>query len=560
MYKIKSVIFALLIFTIPVTASCILFVPVENQEKVVLTTDRSIYIVGEQVHFVATLTNGNVSNSTGQSQILYCEIIAPDGNKIADSKFLISNATASGCIDIPDNLLTGIYYLRGYTKLMRNYGPQYYGYRLIRIVNPARGELLSTENNQHSSSQKMELVPAAVQAGILVSADKTLYAPREIISLTLQDDNNGTSGIRSLSLSVVPENTDSTIFTIKATEKLANPKMDYYPESHGLSISGKLTEAASLVPVKDKIVNLSIIGEGRDFMAVRTDSTGKFFFALPDYTGSRDLFLCAEKTDSTKLKIWVDNDFCTLPVHIPTPAFSLSETERESVLNMALNVQINSHFYTDTVKVKQIANIEKTAFYGKSTNVIYIDKYIQLPSLEEYFNELPSEVRVRKRKGESRIVVLGAREVSLYDPLVLVDWVAVDEPSKVLAVLPQNILRIEVLNEDYVKGGQTYGGIVSIISKKGDFAGIDLPSTGIFINFHFLDEKNCKEMVYDHVPQHPDTRNTLLWKPGITLGKGTTQKFELTAPDTPGIYNVVVEGVDLNGEVFSTSGIFEVKK
>ena len=443
---------------------------------------------------------------------------------------------------------------------MRNYGPQFYGYRLIRIVNPARGELLATENNQHSASQKMELVPATVQAGILVSADKAVYTSREPISLTLQDDNSATGGVKTLSLSVIPENTDSWLFTIKAADKLMNAGTDYFPESHGLSISGKLTEAASLVPVKDKIVNLSIIGEGRDFMAVRTDSSGKFFFALPDYTGSRDLFLCAEKTDSTKLKIWVDNDFCTMPVHLPSPVFSLSETERQSVLNMALNVQINSHFYNDTVKVKQTAKAEKTAFYGKPTNVIYIDKYIQLPSLEEYFNELPSEVRVRKRKGESRIVVLGARGVSLYDPLVLVDWVAVDEPSKVLAVLPQNILRIEVLNEDYVKGGQTYGGIVSIISKKGDFAGIDLPSTGIFINFHFLDENQCKETAYDHVSQHPDTRNTLLWKPGFNLSKGTAEKFELTAPDTPGNYNVVVEGVNSNGEVFSTSGIFEVKK
>jgi len=206
-------------------------------------------------------------------------------------------------------------------------------------------------------------------------------------------------------------------------------------------------------------------------MSARNDSTGHFFFALQDYYGARDLFLCAEKTPLKAVKIWVDNDFRSTPFRLPSPTFTLSEQERLVFLSMVQNSQIEVRYQNDrlidSLKTAKITN----AFYGKPTNTILIEKYIQLPTLEEYFNELPSQVKVRKRKGEPYFSIHNSEATiqSLYDPLVLVDWVAVDEPSKILAASPQSISRIEVVNEDYIKGGQAYGGIISFISKKRRF-------------------------------------------------------------------------------------------
>jgi hypothetical protein len=243
--------------------------------------------------------------------------------------------------------------------------------------------------------------------------------------------------------------------------------------------------------------------------------------------------------DTLKVKIWVDNDFCTLPVYLPSPVFSLTQPERETVRNMAVNKQINSLFYSDSIQQTKSISRDRPVFYGKPTAIIYIDQYIQLPTLEEYFNELPSEVKVRTRKGQKSFAVLGSRGVSFYDPLVMIDWVA---------------------KEDYVKGGQTYGGIISIISKKGDFAGIDLPSAGIFINYQFLPEDNCTSVMVDNVAEHPDTRNTILWKPGVIIPNGKSEKFVFTSPDTPGKYNVILEGITSKGEAFTTSVPFVVGK
>jgi hypothetical protein len=267
---------------------------------------------------------------------------------------------------------------------------------------------------------------------------------------------------------------------------------------------------------------------------------------------------------------------------LPSPVFTLTEQERQVVQNMAQNVQINNHFQHTTLKDTVIQTNNTKAFYGKPTNIITLDKYIQLPTLEEYFNELPSQVKVRKLKGEPYFAIQssGTANLSFYDPLVLVDWVAVDEPRKILAASPQNILRIEIVNEDYVKGDQTYGGIISFISKKGDFAGIDLPSAGLFVNYRFLSENQCLENFKITASNQPDSRNTVLWNPSVKINnadiskaastpsqlwkpaktdwKNQAGKIVFTAPDTPGRYNVVFEGVTTNGEVFSVTNVFEV--
>ncbi|HNW53410.1 MAG TPA: hypothetical protein PKN21_04025, partial [Bacteroidales bacterium] len=508
MYKRYIPIFALLILAWPGFAARPVVSTAQNTEKVVLITDRSVYITTEQVKFFASLSAGKDLSIPVESEILYCEIITPDGNRIAGNKYQISDNSVSGCIDIPENLVSGAYYIRAYTKVMRNNGPESFGYNQVIIINPYRDEVLAKNNkSQGTAAQVVSLRSRSMSDALFVSADKNSYTARENVTVSLSlapaGDDDENVPLNNVCLSVIPGNYISKPVAVVQTNKKITGKTDYYPETRGLSITGKLTQNPAGVPVIDKKVNLSIIGEGRDFMSARTDSTGQFHFAMPSYSGTRDLFVCAEKIDSVKVKIWVDNDFCTLPVQLPSPAINLSADDLKNLQDMAQNVQISAHYYTDSAGNKRKPKTEKYPFYGKPTNIIYIDKYIQLPTLEEYFNELPSEVKVRKRKGQPRFDVLGTRGVSLYEPLVMVDYVAVDEPAKVLAASPQNISRIEVVKDDYIKGGQTYGGVVSIISKKADFAGIDLPSAGIFINFNFLSENSCKPSGYDNNAGHP---------------------------------------------------------
>ncbi len=267
----------------------------------------------------------------------------------------------------------------------------------------------------------------------------------------------------------------------------------YFPETRGISLSGQLIGKESGKPVPDAKVNLSIIGD-KDILVVRTDSTGRFFFALPDYNGKKDIFLCADDLPDITPQILIDNDFCSRPVHLPSPLFILNEEEMKAAYKLAVNSRITSMFREDTMTIASPGEENNTSFYGEPSEVLVMEKYIDLPTLGEYFTELPGGVKLRKVQGRKQFRFYTTQdEMSIYDPLMLVDWVAVDDIEKILAMSPLDIDRIELVNTPYVKGNITYGGIISFVSKKNDFAGIDLPTSGTFVNYSFLEE--CTENI-----------------------------------------------------------------
>jgi hypothetical protein len=273
------------------------------------------------------------------------------------------------------------------------------------------------------------------------------------------------------------------------------------------------------------------------------------------------LFLSSEKIKASNPKILVDNDYCTLPVPILSNIFTLNKEERKAVFKMAVNAQLESYFKNKSDIDTSNHKGQDQVFYSKPNEILYIDNYIQLPTLEDYFNSVVALAKVRKRQGEKYFKVLGTQSgLNDLDPLTLVDLVAIDDPSKVLAIIPANVSRIEVVNKLYVKGNQTYGGIINIITKHDDFGGIDLPSSGVFINYGFFEDSSHIQPIIPLMPHSPDTRNTLCWEPKLKLNKSNTANITLTTSDTPGKYLIILNGINSKGEPFRQTSAFEVIK
>jgi hypothetical protein len=335
--------------------------------------------------------------------------------------------------------------------------------------------------------------------------------------------------------------------------------LKFFPEIHGLSISGAVKNAANGKSMAGTLVNFSIIGEGRDFMAIQTDTSGRYVFSLPAYTGYRDVFICAENKPGYVPKILIDNDYCTRPFVLPSPVFKLNKNEQQLAYKMAVNTQISEAYVVNNQFVEKETEETSIPFYGTPSSIITFGSFVELPTIEEYFNELPTQVKIRKNEGQKYFKVIGPQaEMLIYKPLVLVDWVAVDDPSKILELSPKSISSIEVVNEPYIKGNITYGGIVSIISNEGDFAGIDLPESGVFINYSFLAAKPNKIENQLPLPNFPDARNTVYWDPNFILESNKTSQFRFIAPDTPGQYQVIIRAINNNGETIEEISLFEV--
>jgi len=560
MKKTVTAYYLLIIILIPVTT----WLRAQNMpagaplERLQVCTDRTMYISGEKILFSAFISNDNNMHANDYSNVLYCELIAPDGNRINGGKYLVVNSAGQGCLQIPEETITGIYYLKSYTRFMRNEGPDSYHYIRLKIINPYKSQVLSGyEADETSGLPETGLKDQLADMPLSISTGKNRYSTLENISLTITG-NTGNAIQMKLCLAVIPEMAYEEIVLTGKTAITFPYNLQFYPETRGISLTGRLLEDETGLPIPNALVNLSIIGD-KDIMAIRTDSSGQYFFALPAYTGNRDIFICSENIHAKSSEIFIENDFCPQPVNLSSPAFHISEKEKETAYKLALNQKITSIFLKDTISGGPEPVQNDKPFYGEPTQVLVMEKYIDLPTLEEYFNELPVEVRVRQSQGSKHFRFYTTRtEMTIYDPLVLIDWVAVGDIDRVLAMSPAGIDRIELVNSPYIKGNITYGGIISFVSKKSDFAGIDLPKSGTFINYKFLEECSGNLPAGPLKANLPDSRNTVYWNPDLQTDQKGSVDLSFTAPDTPGIYIILLRGMNSSGEEVSIRQEFEV--
>jgi hypothetical protein len=150
-----------------------------------------------------------------------------------------------------------------------------------------------------------------------------------------------------------------------------------------------------------------------------------------------------------------------------------------------------------------------------------------------------------------------------YAPLILLDHVNIQDMEALLAIDPGQLSTIDVVNTIYIRGSNIYGGIISLISKEGNLAGVGLPEGATII------ELQTVEGLDDLAPQDfippsrgerlPDLRSTLFWDPDVELRSGEQRSLEFPASDIPGTYVVTLSGVTKQGKVVRSACEFVVE-
>ena len=224
---------------------------------------------------------------------------------------------------------------------------------------------------------------------------------------------------------------------------------------------------------------MSILGDDRNqFYPILTDSLGNFNFTFSELFCNYDLFI-SSSDECIDSEILIDNDYCSRNLSLPSPSFSFSPEERLSAYKISVNEQLRQHFYSelnnDCKKSDSERGNDTLPFYGKPDQIIFVDEYIDLPTIPDYFSELAMSVKIRKLDGVERIVISGSNiEMLLNTPLVMVDFIRVYNLDDIKAINPEKVLRFEIVRTPYVRGEVIFGGILNIISREGDFAGIKL--------------------------------------------------------------------------------------
>lgn len=538
------------------------------EEQVQLLTDRSIYAVEETIHFVAHLALSGAILENQWSNILYVELIGPTGKPMVQQKYLITAGRAEGIVHIPAEALTGDYYLRSYTRWMRNKGPGSFSYTPLQIINPFRSEVAAQTDEGESQAN---LVKVPYRQGVLECITDSVYQKDKDAVLRLKGSATGYPDLLMGSVTVVPAGaidlSGQYIIESSSVEEAQPFMVSFLPDKSGsLTISGTVI-GPDQKPVPHATLHFSVLGENPDYFATITDINGRF--TLNPSSGaeeSMEFFVTPEQEVGSGLEVRIDQEYDSRMLAFPGEQFQLSVDELEIARRVALNMQLSKAFHVgslpeDKPAAEEQAEGSRIPFYGTRVNRLLIDDYVRLPNLEEVFINLVPEVQFYRKQGITRIKIISENSsIGVYYPLIMIDHISVFDHEAILALSPEKIERIDLIHEIYLKGNVAFGGVLAIHSKNGDMAGIDLPESSYFFDYQsFSQEIPFVNQTTPKGSRVPDTRNTHYWSGELLLEQGSITEISFRAPHAPGNYVVLLRGVSPDGEIFSASAPFRVE-
>lgn len=530
------------------------------KEEVDCFTDRSLYMVEELIQFRAQVTISGPTGPGPWSTVLYVELVSMDGTHVAGGKFPVHKQVSSGEIRIPADLLTGHYYLRTYTRWMRNWGPECFTYLPIRIINPHRPELYPVP-----SAQRAEQLPAIhgdSESTLELFKPGSSFTRGDSVEIEILVSGGQLSDSLGGCFTIVPLGMTPSSTWYSKRDSANNFRLDFLPDRFGPTISGSVQYPdESTEGLSPAVIHFTLMGENAGYFVCRSDANGKFSVGLPMRSGKLEIFVQPENPDREALEVRIDQDFDPRQIQFPGSPFTLTNQEIKWAAIMARNVQLSEIYrQVDTLLVQGSVD-EVSAFYGSPSFSVDLDQYVLLPTLREVFLNFVPSVTPITRKGLTSLLIESVNpSLSLYETLVMVDQVPVLDMEQFMSMSPAKIKQIDVVQDVYVKGDLRFGGVINLHSRDMDMAGIDLPGNSFFIDYLAL-QPAIQPQYVSATPDDeiPDLRNTLLWLPKCMLPKGKPARISFVAPQYPGEYVVLFRGYNLQGELVLAESTFEVR-
>jgi len=538
------------------------------REQLHLFADRSIYAVDEIIYFMADHRVSGLRGEHPWSSVLYVELLASNGKALAQGKYRLSEGRAEGSLHIPAAALTGDYYLKCYTRWMRNTGPGSFSYTPLKIINPYRSEVAALADNETAPDRVQKVI---YQEGILEcsTGSEKFQGGQEVV---LQIKGASTTFLDQLrcSVTVVPA---GAIDLAGGQYENAPPdenevfRVSFLPDlGSDVSISGTVI-GPDQEPVPFTTLHFSLLGEIPDYFAIMSNEHGRFVLSMPTDIGEeKEFFVTPEQEEGKELEVRIDQEYDSRTLAFPVEPFGLSDGELEVARQIALNMQLSKTFEPEDFNMDQSVKEEyserdRIPFYGTSVNRLFIDDYVRLPNLEEVFINLMPEVQFYRKRGKNEIRILSDNNsIEIFNPLIMIDHISIFDLEALRALSPEKIQRIDLINDIYLKGNVTFGGVLAIHSRNGDMAGIDLPLGSYFFDYQsfypLLPPVDPLPVLEERVP---DTRNTLLWSGNLQLQQDKHLEIPFRAPSSSGNYVVLLRGVSPDGEVFAASAEFSVE-
>ena len=347
----------------------------------------------------------------------------------------------------------------------------------------------------------------------------------------------------------------SVFNSIEFKEKFTDVEVDqqWLPEIRDLSVSGLIRNEATKEPLVNQRIFASVIGSQPQIHSYLSDENGNFIFSLNQLEGTKDVGLTMDTIKDIDAEIIVFSDFSKrFPLFRNFP-LQIDTSHKKLIEEMYINQQVEFKF--KEVVLNQTNFIDTIPFPFQDVQAsIVLEDYIDLPTMQEIFNEIVTYVSARKRGGKFVLNVLNDATEVLYDkPLVLIDNLPVFDIDRVMRIKTAKVEKIEVITKPYSFGEMSFNGIIMITTKTDNFGGVKLPNETVF--FKYSTSSLSSKQVFPEFDgentissNQPYFSNTIYWNSENELNETGIEQSFYTSDET-GMFDVMLNIITANGDL-----------
>ncbi|MBX2897738.1 MAG: hypothetical protein KF763_20015 [Cyclobacteriaceae bacterium] len=335
--------------------------------------------------------------------------------------------------------------------------------------------------------------------------------------------------------------------------------VQYLPEYRSHLIEATVTDKQTHAPLPGVIAYVGAANKKIELAGGITNKNGLLLVEANYLKGPHKLIL---QSPYAQAKIEVKSPFASDFVKLHLPAITLTEKNATALINRSISMQVTDAFAkpVDTV-LKQ----DSSAFYGTAPETYLLDNYTRFPIMEEVMREYVKSVWVRKKGDQFVFKLVDRNKGNLLDgeSLVLLDGVPVLNLNDIMAFDPLKIKQLDIIPGRYFVGSLAFDGIVSYRTYKGDLGGFAFSTEPVMIDYEGLQRtKEFYSPRYETVSEInsriPDGRHLLYWNPYVQINGSKATQLEFYTSDQPGTYQVIVQGLAVNGTPLFGETTFQV--
>ncbi|MEQ8926470.1 MAG: hypothetical protein RLO81_11690 [Fulvivirga sp.] len=288
------------------------------------------------------------------------------------------------------------------------------------------------------------------------------------------------------------------------------------------------------------------------------DSTGYFEFPLlVEFYGKQKIPFYAFSEDHK-----FDEPLIELDEKVPSILLRLTDevpwtvAHDSELKNIIQNNEIQSiyNFYQpEEIAVEKSLEFNINELIRDPDSDYDMTKYKVFPTMTDVIKEVLNGLMLRKRKGEYTLRMFSEDQLKVYKeaPFVFIDNRPTKDIDEILAIDPEDILRIQIFNrqQKLVNLGPFGDGGLVVINLKESARTNDITQSGNYFEATGVTKpitQPAEKLAKGN--NLPDMRSTLLWESNLSFPDGNVI-IPFQTSDRPGNYTILIKYIDENGQL-----------